>query len=144
MGIFNFNKFGTSGNGNSETFNNSIDYNDYEDEAGEAGSDYNSEDGGVSMSSAALQLKVVKPSSFDEVTQIADHLLEGKTVVLNLEKTNKESARRLIDFLTGVVYSVQGKFKNVAANTFIITPHDVDVTGDPTALAEAEETPAEN
>ena len=100
------------------------------------------DDNAVSMSSASLQLKVVKPTSFNEVTQIADHLLEGKTVVLNLEVTQKEDARRLIDFLTGVVYSVQGKFKNVAANTFIITPHDVDVTGDPATVADAED--AEN
>ncbi len=114
----------------------------YDDSAYEEGvDDYDTsygDDSGVSMTSAALQLKVVKPTSFNEVTQIADHLLEGKTVVLNLEATQKESARRLIDFLTGVVYSIQGKFKNVAANTFIITPHDVDVTGDPSAVADTE------
>ena len=122
---------------NSDDVIGAYDENAYED----GGDDYDTgyeEDGGVSMTSAALQLKVVKPTSFNEVTQIADHLLEGKTVVLNLEATQKESARRLIDFLTGVVYSIQGKFKNVAANTFIITPHDVDVTGDPTAVTDTE------
>ncbi|MBE6606165.1 MAG: cell division protein SepF [Ruminococcaceae bacterium] len=114
----------------------------YDNGYDEVSDDYDTgyaDDGSVSMSSASLQLKVVKPASFNEVTQIADHLLEGKTVVLNLEITQKEDARRLIDFLTGVVYSVQGKFKNVAANTFIITPHDVDVTGDPTAVVDAED-----
>lgn len=113
------------------------DYEQYESDSEDVG--YATDDSGVSISNASLQLKVVKPSSFNEVTQIADHLLEGKTVVLNLEITQKEDARRLIDFLTGVVYSVQGKFKNVAANTFIITPHDVDVTGDPSAAADAAE-----
>lgn len=141
MNIFDKLKNGISGNNTADTVN-AFDYDDY-DTAGDEGADYG-DDSGMSMSSASLQLKVVKPSSYDEVTQIADHLLEGKTVVLNLEKTNKESARRLIDFLTGVVYSVQGKFKNVAANTFIITPHDVDVTGDPAALAETDEMAEEN
>lgn len=132
MNIFDKLKNGISGNNTDDTVNAFEGYDTYED-------DYDANGGAMAMSSASLQLKVVKPSSYDEVTSIADHLLEGKTVVLNLEKTNKESARRLIDFLTGVVYSVQGKFKNVAANTFIITPHDVDVTGDPATLTEAEE-----
>lgn len=97
------------------------------------------DDDTTSITSAALQLKVVKPESYDDVTQIATHLLEGKTVVLNLENTNKETARRLIDFLSGVVFSIQGHFKNVAVNTFIITPHDVDVTGDQLAATETDE-----
>ncbi len=124
-------------NKNSEDVIGAYD-NGYDEVSDEYDTGY-ADDGSVSMSSASLQLKVVKPASFNEVTQIADHLLEGKTVVLNLEVTQKEDARRLIDFLTGVVYSVQGKFKNVAANTFIITPHDVDVTGDPTAVVDTED-----
>ena len=122
---------------NSDDVIGAYDDNAYEEGIDDYDTDY-SDDSGVSMTSAALQLKVVKPTSFNEVTQIADHLLEGKTVVLNLEATQKESARRLIDFLTGVVYSIQGKFKNVAANTFIIAPHDVDVTGDPSAVTDTE------
>lgn len=133
MNIFDSIKNGMTGKNTDDVVG--IYDNGYDNQSEEYGDDYN-DDGGVSMSSASLQLKVVKPSSFNEVTQIADYLLEGKTVVLNLEITQKEDARRLIDFLTGVVYSVQGKFKNVAANTFIITPHDVDVTGDPTAVAD--------
>ena len=133
MNIFESFKNGMNGKNSDDVVG--IYDNDYDNQAEEYGDDYN-DDSGMSMSSASLQLKVVKPSSFNEVTQIADHHLEGKTVVLNLEITQKEDARRLIDFLTGVVYSVQGKFKNVAANTFIITPHDVDVTGDPTAVAD--------
>lgn len=111
-----------------------------DDEGYEIDGEYDyEEDDTTSITSAALQLKVVKPESYDDVTQIATHLLEGKTVVLNLENTNKETARRLIDFLSGVVFSIQGHFKNVAVNTFIITPHDVDVTGDQLAATEADE-----
>ena len=52
------------------------------------------------------------------------------TVVINLESTNKDIARRLIDFLSGVAYAGEGKIKKVAANTYIITPYHVDIMGD--------------
>lgn len=83
--------------------------------------------GGISLSGAALELKVVKPEHFDSVPQIADHLLNKRTVVLNLENTNKETARRLIDFLSGVAYSIDGSLKKIASNAYVITPSNVDV-----------------
>ena len=80
-----------------------------------------------SGSGSALEMKVVKPQQFDTVTQIADHLLNKRTVVLNLENTNKETARRLIDFLSGVAYSIDGSIKKIASNAYVITPSNVDV-----------------
>ena len=77
-----------------------------------------------------LELKVVKPDRYENVNQIADHLINRRTVVLNLEGANKETARRIIDFLSGVAYSIDGQLKRVANNTFVITPHNVDVSGD--------------
>ena len=73
---------------------------------------------------ATTQLKVVlvKPERFENASEIA--------VVLNLESTNKDVARRLIDFLSGVAYAGEGKIKKVAANTYIITPYHVDIEGD--------------
>ena len=81
---------------------------------------------------ATTQLKVVlvKPERFENASEIADHLREKRTVVLNLESTNKEIARRLVDFLSGVAYAGDGKIKKVAANTYIITPYSVDLMGD--------------
>ena len=81
---------------------------------------------------ATTQLKVVlvKPERFENASEIADHLKEKRTVVVNLESTNKDIARRLIDFLSGVAYAGEGKIKRVAANTFIITPYSVDIIGD--------------
>lgn len=79
---------------------------------------------------ASLELKVVRPKEFDSVPQIADHLLNRRTVVLNLEETNKETARRVIDFLSGVAYSLDGQLKKVASNTYVITPPNVDVSGE--------------
>ena len=81
---------------------------------------------------ATTQLKVVlvKPERFENASEIADHLKEKRTVVLNLESTNKEIARRLLDFLSGVAYANEGKIKKVAISTYIITPYNVDILGD--------------
>ena len=77
-----------------------------------------------------LQVVLVKPDRFENAAEIADHLREKRTVVLNLEQTNKEIARRLLDFLSGVAYANEGKIKKVAISTYIITPYNVDILGD--------------
>ena len=77
-----------------------------------------------------LQVVLVKPERFENASEIADHLKDKRTVVINLESTNKDVARRLIDFLSGVAYAGEGKIKKVAANTYIITPYSVDIMGD--------------
>lgn len=79
---------------------------------------------------SSLELKVVRPEGFESVTAIADHLLAKRTVVLNLEDTNKEAARRLLDFLSGVAYAIDGTLKKVTVSTFIITPNNVNVSGE--------------
>ena len=84
----------------------------------------------VASRSTSLEMKVVSPTKYEAVTQIADILLDKKTVLLNLENTNKETAKRLIDFLSGVAYANGGKIKKVASSTFIIIPNNVDLTGD--------------
>lgn len=79
---------------------------------------------------AQLAVVLVKPDRFENAAEIADHLKEKRTVVLNLEQTNKDVARRLVDFLSGVAYAQEGKIKKVANSTFIITPYNVDILGD--------------
>lgn len=79
---------------------------------------------------AQLQVVLVKPERFDDASSIADHLNEKRTVVLNLESTNKDVSRRLVDFLSGVAYANNGQIKRVANSTFIITPYNVDILGD--------------
>lgn len=79
---------------------------------------------------AQLQVVLAKPESFEEAKSVADNLNEKRTVVLNLESANRDVARRLVDFLTGVAYANGGQFKRVANSTFIITPYNVDVMGD--------------
>ena len=77
-----------------------------------------------------LNVVLVKPERFENASEIADHLKDKRTVVLNLESTNKDVARRLVDFLSGVAYAGEGKIKKVAANTYLITPYHVDIEGD--------------
>ena len=77
-----------------------------------------------------LQVVLVKPEKFQDASAIADHLRDKRTVVLNLEKTEKDVSRRIVDFLSGVAYANNGKIKRIATNTFIITPYNVDLTGD--------------
>lgn len=78
----------------------------------------------------AVQVVLSKPERFEQAAEIADHLREKRTVVMNLETTNKDIARRLVDFLSGVAYANGGKIKKVAINTYIITPFMVDIMGD--------------
>lgn len=95
-----------------------------------AASDHRSENVVSINTTAQLQVVLVKPKAFDESSSIADHLRERRTVVLNLEATNKDVARRMVDFLSGVAYALEGKIKKVAINTYIITPYNVDIIAD--------------
>lgn len=77
-----------------------------------------------------LAVVLVKAEQFNNVADIADHLKNKMTVVLNLESTDKEVSKRMLDFLSGVTYAIEGKIKRVASNTYLITPLDVEIVGD--------------
>lgn len=77
-----------------------------------------------------LQVVLVKPDRYENASEIADHLRDKRTVVLNLEKTQKDVSRRLLDFLSGVAYAQEVKIKKVALQTYIVTPYNVDIMGD--------------
>ena len=79
---------------------------------------------------ANIELKVVRPSTFEEVSTVADYLLAGCTVVLNLELLETPQIMRMLDFLNGVTYSTDGDIKNVSKSTYIITSRNVDVSDD--------------
>ena len=79
---------------------------------------------------AMLQVVLVKPDKYEDARAIADHLNEKRTVVLNLEAASKDVARRLVDLLNGVAYANGGQLKKVSTNTYIITPYNVNVSGD--------------
>ncbi len=85
---------------------------------------------GGSSDAAQMQVVIVKPDHFEDVTMIADHLNAKKSVVLNLEAANRETSRRIIDFISGVAYANHDSIKKVANCTFMIAPNDVDVMGE--------------
>ena len=84
----------------------------------------------VPFTSGNMQLVLVKPERFEDVTGIADQYCAKRTVVLNLERADRDLSRRIIDFFMGVAYAKNGTLKKAANNTFVIAPADVDVNGD--------------
>ncbi|MBO7304169.1 MAG: cell division protein SepF [Clostridia bacterium] len=74
-----------------------------------------------------IELKVVRPESMNEIFTIADYLLDGCTVVLNLEILDRDSITRMLDFLNGVTYTTGGEVKNVSPGTYIITPSGINI-----------------
>ena len=79
--------------------------------------------------STGVELKVIRPESYEVVRTVADNLIAGCTVVLNVEALDKPVIFRMLDFLNGVTYCLDGEIKRVAPSTFIITPHsDVDIS----------------
>lgn len=79
---------------------------------------------------AQLKLVVMQPESFDDARDIANHLKNKKPVVMNLEFVEKDVARRIVDFLSGSVYAVDGNIQKVSNGIFIITPYNVGIMGD--------------
>lgn len=79
---------------------------------------------------SAMRMVLVRPEIFTDVAPIADHLKQGKTVVLNLENAESAQARRIVDFLSGAAYAISFKFKPVSNSTFVIIPDNTDFSGD--------------
>lgn len=80
-----------------------------------------------------IRLKVMRPEKFSDAPLVADELIMGRTVVMNLEAMEREACRHLLDFISGVTYALDGSIKRIAGDaTFIVTPNSV-------ALADAEE-----
>lgn len=84
----------------------------------------------VNLGTAQMQVVLVKPDRYDDVTAIADHLNDKKTVVLNLETADKDTSRRIVDFLSGATYANHGNMKKVSRGTFLIVPNGVDMMGE--------------
>lgn len=108
--------------------------NDYEYEEDAIVEESAPETSGVVSSSAKSDAKkpefvLVKPADRDELGAIANNLMGGKTVVLNLELVTKDS-KRFVDFLSGVAFALEGKIKKIADATYLIIPGGVEISGD--------------
>ena len=78
---------------------------------------------------APSRVVVIQYQNFDDAKDAADHLKNKKPVVANLEKLDNDTTRRVVDFLSGAVYGVAGRIQNVSNRIFLITPANVEVTG---------------
>ena len=89
----------------------------------------------VSMATGSKQEVVLfRPTSFNDTSKAADDLRNRKAVLLNLENVDKAMSRRVVDFLSGCVYAVDGSVKKVAQSAYIFCPHNMDVVGELEAL----------
>ena len=70
------------------------------------------------------------PVNFNDTSKAADHLRSKKAVIVNMENIDKAMARRVVDFLSGCAYALDGKVKKVAQSTYLFCPHNMDVVGD--------------
>lgn len=84
----------------------------------------------VAFNPAQMQVVLVKPERYEDVTSIADHLNDKKTVVLNLESADRDLSRRIVDFLSGATYANHGNIKKISKGTFLIVPNGVDMMGE--------------
>ena len=72
---------------------------------------------------------LLEPRAYSESQQIADHLKEGNTVVVNMKRVTPDQAKRIVDFLSGTVYALGGDLQKIGAGIFLCTPKNVDVEG---------------
>ena len=79
---------------------------------------------------AGMEVNVIRPQSMEDTRDIADTLMDNCTVVLNLEGLDVDMAQRIIDFTCGACYSLNGSLQKVSSYIFILTPQDVDISGD--------------
>ena len=78
----------------------------------------------------ARRMQVIRPLEFSEVTEVADYLKAGQTVVLNLEDMEEADARRMIDYVAGVLYVLNGRIEHPYPRTFLLAPTESDVTSE--------------
>ena len=93
----------------------------------------------LNMSSGKHEVVLFHAKAFDDAAKAADELRNRRAVILNMENVDKALTRRVVDFLSGCVYALDGQVKKVAQSTYLFCPHSMDIVGDlETFQAEAE------
>ncbi|MFC4387328.1 cell division protein SepF [Gracilibacillus marinus] len=92
----------------------------------------------VSLKSVQSSAKFVlcEPRSFNEVQEIADHVVNRKSVVINLQRVDTQEARKIVDFMSGTVYALSGNIRKLGSQTFLCTPDQVEISGNITEVME--------
>ncbi|MGN1399740.1 MAG: cell division protein SepF [Erysipelotrichaceae bacterium] len=101
---------------------------DFENSETEMASEYEKAcNSDIRLSNAKMIVK--EPRSYDDAKEVAQYLLAGKAVIVNIHKLNESSATRLLDYLTGVSFAIKGSFQKVDNNVFLFAPNDMPVDG---------------
>lgn len=79
---------------------------------------------------AAMEVCMIKPTNMEDSREISDILCSGRAVVINMEGVNLDLSQRIIDFVSGSVWAIKGKLQTISAYIFIVTPKNIDLTGD--------------
>ena len=83
----------------------------------------------VNFGGSDTQVILFNPKTFDEAGELVGHLLRSRSVVMTLEGLPTENARRLLDFMSGIAFALQGKITPISAKTYFVTPQNVDILG---------------
>ncbi len=83
----------------------------------------------MNLNSGGNKVVFMKPERYETSKEICDHLQSKRIVLLNLDDTSKEIARRILDFMAGATYALGGKITRISSSTYIITPYSVDIVG---------------
>lgn len=90
-------------------------------------------------SQKSTKLILNEPRSYEEAQEIADHLRSRRPIIVNLQRLGPDSARRVVDFLSGCVYALNGNIKKIGPSIFLCTPENIDIQGAITDIIEADE-----
>ena len=78
----------------------------------------------------SVRVVISQPNSYDQASEICEHLKEKKSIIVNLEYVNKDVARRIIDFMSGAVYALDGNIQKISNSIFLIAPYNYEITNE--------------
>ena len=104
---------------------------DYEEPAAPAPTGFSGQIlGGRNAAANKQEVVLFRPGSFNDTSKAADDLRSRKAVIVNMENVDKAMARRVVDFLSGCVYALDGDVKKIAQSAYLFCPHNMDIVGD--------------
>lgn len=92
----------------------------------------------TSVNNPTSKVVLCEPRTYSEAQEIADNIVNRRAVIINLQRIDNQQAKRIVDFLSGTVYAINGDIQKLGAKTFLCTPDNVNVTGTITDTLEDE------
>jgi len=83
----------------------------------------------TSMKQPTSKVVLCEPRTYNEAQEIADNIMNRRSVVINLERLDHQQAKRIVDFLSGTVYALKGDIQKLGSQTFLCTPDNVEISG---------------